>query len=416
VIIAYVQIQARNSSLVVLGLRESFADSQDVRNNALRFPYPLAVSPLFFYAILFFVSREQSQSMGCFPRNRICVQTEIPQTRRQNHRWILVFLLLGLAATLVLTFLAGTAQTVALLVNANPGFVACIVLAQALRYVAMTISTRTVAEIVDMRVPFLPMLQATVAASAANRTFVGGAAGLVIRGAFFLRRGMHSGTFAAVEGIEDVVSLCVVALMFSTGLGYVAASGAGTEFRWDVIAALIVGVSLLTIAVILFVRWREWVERVVDGIARGISRVVEKITRRTVYRAERVQRGVDDFYRALALARRDPLRVFIAFLCAFGRLGCDWVALFFAFRAIGYDVSLGTVLLIFIVSSSVATIAAVPGQIGVIETTLALMSTAVGIPAPVAVSATLLYRLVSFWLPIPFGYAFAWNLERRAMI
>lgn len=352
----------------------------------------------------------------CYTFLRIVVQTEIPQTRRQNRRWILALLVLGLVSTLVLTLLAGTAQTFALLLNANLVFVGGMLLVQALRYVAMTISSRTVVQIVDVHVPFVSMFQVTVAASAANRTFVGGAAGLVIRGSFFLRRGMHSGTFAAVEGIEDVVSLIVVALMFITGLSYVAASGAGAEFRWDVIGIVAVGVIVLATGLIAFVRRRERVERTVDRIARGVNWLVEKVARRSIYNGAHVRQAVNDFYSALALAQRDPLRVFAAFLCAFGRLGCDWAALFFAFLAIGYDVSLGTVLLIFIVSSSVATIAAVPGQIGVIETTLAFMSTTVGIPAPVAVSATLLYRLVSFWLPIPFGYAFAWTLERRGLI
>ncbi len=339
-----------------------------------------------------------------------------PPLRQPNRRWILVLLTLGLASTLLLTFLAGAAQTFSLLLNANLFFVACMIFFQTLRYVAMTISTRVVAAIVGLRVPLLPMFQTTVAASAANRTFIGGAAGLVIRGAFFLKRGMHGGTFAAVEGIEDVVSLCAISLMFIAGLAVVAASGAGAGLRWDVIAIFVVGAIALVYTVVMFVRQRVLVERAADSIARGVNRVIGKILRRNLYDAERVRGAVNDFYCALAFARREPLRVFISFLCAFARLACDWIALYFAFRAIGYDVAPGTVLLIFVVSSSIATLAAVPGQIGVLETTLAFMSTALGIPAPVAVSATVLYRLVSFWLPIPFGYAFAWHLERRGMI
>jgi CspA family cold shock protein len=75
-----------------------------------------------------------------------------------------------------------------------------------------------------------------------------------------------------------------------------------------------------------------------------------------------VRGGVNDLYRSLALARRDPGRVTIAFLCAVGRLGSDWIALYFAFLAVGYPVPLGTVLMIFIVSTSVATLTIVPGQ------------------------------------------------------
>lgn len=335
---------------------------------------------------------------------------------RPQRRWILVLLAGALASTLLLIWLAGSARTIALVRDANLVFVACIVLFQALRYVAMTISTSVVLGVVGVRVPPVELFQVTVAGSAANRTFVGGAGGLAVRLAFFVNRGVHSGTFAGVEGIEDVVSLGVVALMFIGGLGFVVANGAASGFRWDVIGIFVLGTLLLAVAVVAFVRRRAWVERVADWIAFGVNRLFGKVLRRNLYDAERVRGGVNDFYRTLALARRAPGRVFISFLCALARLGCDWIALYFAFRAIGHEPALGTVLLIFVVSSSVATIAAVPGQIGVMETTLAFMSTALGISPPVAVSATLLYRVISFLLPVPFGYAFAWNLERRGMI
>ena len=340
----------------------------------------------------------------------------VPHTQRQERRWILVLLLLGLATTILLTTFAGNAATFALLLNANLFFVAVIMLTQVARYVAMTISLRAVVEIVKMRVPMLPLFEVVVAAQAANRTFVGGAAGLVLRLAFFLKRGMHSGTFVAVETIEDSVSLVAVACLFITGLTVVFASGVGAELRWDVIEVVIVGAVVLAALVIALIRKRALVEKLADALAQAVNRLVGKFARRNLYDAARVRGGVNDFYRALALAKTDVPRVLISFCCALARLGCDALGLYFAYRAIGYDIAPGTVLLIFIVSTSVATLAAVPGQIGVMETTLSLMSTALGVPLPVAVSASLLFRVISFWLPVPVGYAFAWHLQRRAMI
>lgn len=344
----------------------------------------------------------------------IAETTALPTTARprQRQRWILLLLALGLGSTLLLTTLAGNARTFALLLNANLSFVTVVALVQALRYVAMSISTRVVAEIVGMRVALFKLFQVTVAAQAANRTFVGGAAGLMIRMDFFLRREMRAGTFLAVETVEDVVSLLAISLMFCTGLFLVLTRGVNV-LRLDVISAVIAGALALAAGALTLVRHRDWVERLADGVVRGFDWLVARLLRRHVYDPVRVQRGVADFYAALELARRDPLRVFISFLCALGRLGCDAVALYFAFRAVGYQAAPGIVLFIFVVSSSVSTIAAVPGQIGVLEGTLAFMSTLLGVPPPAAVGATLVYRLVSFWLPIPFGYLFAWQLERR---
>ncbi|MBI4673529.1 MAG: flippase-like domain-containing protein, partial [Chloroflexi bacterium] len=246
--------------------------------------------------------------------------------------------------------------------------------------------------------------------------FVGGAAGVVIRLAFFLKRGMHSGMFVAVETIEDGASLAAVALLFITGLYVVLANGAGNGLRWDVIGLVIAGALALAGLVIFLLRRRALVERLAETLAQAVNRVIAKFAHRNLYDEHRVRGGVADFYRGLELAQTDPQRVFVSFCCSLARLSCDAIALYFAYRAIGYPVAPGNVLLIFIVSTSVATLAAVPGQIGVMETTLSFMSTALGVPFPVAVSASLLFRVISFWLPIPFGYAFAWNLQRKDWI
>ncbi len=44
-----------------------------------------------------------------------------------------------------------------------------------------------------------------------------------------------------------------------------------------------------------------------------------------------------------------------------------------------------------------------PGGLGFVEAGLTAVLVLAGVPAAVAISATLLYRLVSFWLPIPIG-------------
>src|SRR5581483_11406664 len=102
----------------------------------------------------------------------IAETTALPTTARprQRQRWILLLLTLGLDSTLLLTTLAGNARTFALLLNTNLSFVTIVALVQTLRYVAMSISTRVVTEIVNMRVALFKLFQMTVAAQTANHT------------------------------------------------------------------------------------------------------------------------------------------------------------------------------------------------------------------------------------------------------
>lgn len=336
--------------------------------------------------------------------------------RRLEWHWLLVLLFGGVAVSLLLTVAAGGGETLALLRAASPFYVLLVIVTQMLRYAAIAFSTYVVIQIFGAHIQYVPLLEVTFAAQAANRTFVGGAAGLLIRGAFFLKQGLHVGIFAAVELIEDIVSVAAISLLFLTGLAIVLATGNAGQLNPTIVLGYLFGVLLLVVGVVWLLRQRAVVERLVEATAQILDAFSQRILRRRIYDRARVDAGVDDFYSGMGLARRDPPRVLIAFLCALVRLGCDAAGLYFAFLAVGVQVQPALVLIIFVASSSISTIAAVPGQIGVMETSLTLLSTSLGIPPAGAVSAALLFRAISFWLPIPLGYASAWWLGKRDLI
>jgi uncharacterized protein (TIRG00374 family) len=76
-------------------------------------------------------------------------------------------------------------------------------------------------------------------------------------------------------------------------------------------------------------------------------------------------------------------------------------------RAFTPHVSIAGVVLVYLGGSIVAQAAPTPGGLGAIEAALVAGLTATGIQAEIAVSATLLFRLFTFWLPtIPGWLAF----------
>ena len=62
--------------------------------------------------------------------------------------------------------------------------------------------------------------------------------------------------------------------------------------------------------------------------------------------------------------------------------------------------------------SELAATAPTPGGLGAIEALLAAGLTGIGIPSGPAVSAVLLYRLATYWLPVPPGWL-SWRLLQR---
>ena len=118
------------------------------------------------------------------------------------------------------------------------------------------------------------------------------------------------------------------------------------------------------------------------------------------------------------LQQRDALRrtfashPWLAVLAALGKWGFDYLALLCVLAALSLDPEPALVLLAFAAASILGMIPLTPGGLGFVEAGLAGLLVLAGVSAGDAAVATLAYRLVSFWLPLPVGVV-AWWLARR---
>jgi uncharacterized protein (TIRG00374 family) len=151
-----------------------------------------------------------------------------------------------------------------------------------------------------------------------------------------------------------------------------------------------------------------------DGPLLEIGRIVERIANRT-FRRHRHLEGLG----AKLLHERDSIlivlgkRWWLALLAATGRWLFDFAALLACLRAVGADPNPSLVLLAFAAASLLGMISITPGGLGLVEAGLTGTLVLAGVAGGAAVVATLAYRLVSFWLPIPAGAAAFWLFRRR---
>jgi uncharacterized protein (TIRG00374 family) len=81
-------------------------------------------------------------------------------------------------------------------------------------------------------------------------------------------------------------------------------------------------------------------------------------------------------------------------------------------RAFTTDSSIAAIALVYLAASIVGQAAPTPGGLGAVEAALAAGLTAAGIDPSIAISATLVFRLMTFWIPtIPGWFSFQ-NLQR----
>jgi glycosyltransferase 2 family protein len=82
-------------------------------------------------------------------------------------------------------------------------------------------------------------------------------------------------------------------------------------------------------------------------------------------------------------------------------------------RALGGSLPVASVAVVYLTGSALGSIVPTPGGLGAVEAALSAGLRVAGLAGAVAVSAVLLFRLLTFWLPVPLGWAALKYLERQ---
>ena len=172
------------------------------------------------------------------------------------------------------------------------------------------------------------------------------------------------------------------------------------------VAAAIGFVAMAMIGGVFLLRDRPLVllAKAIDGIARLLRRFDPSAPPR----ADRLLESRDLIRNNLAD------KWFWVVLASVGKWGFEYFALVMAVRGVGHDDLSSILLLAFVTAALLSRIPFTPGGLGFVEAGLTGTLVLAGLSSGDAVLATLAYRLVSYWLPIPFG-AIAYGVHRRRL-
>jgi uncharacterized membrane protein YbhN (UPF0104 family) len=95
-----------------------------------------------------------------------------------------------------------------------------------------------------------------------------------------------------------------------------------------------------------------------------------------------------------------------------GFIGAFWASV----EAFGGRLSLTTLAVTFLVSNSLGSVIPSPGGIGPVEGALTGGLTVAGLPVSIALSAAVLYRLVTFYGRVPFGYVATRVMQKKGLL
>ncbi len=244
------------------------------------------------------------------------------------------------------------------------------------------------------------VITAQLAGNAASRIVPGGpAAGGVVQGSILVRDGQPGPVVAsALAGVGLLTTAVLLLLPVLTVPALLIGPPPAEQLRFGLLLSLILAVVVVGLGVAAL----TW-PRSVSFVGRLVGRIVHLV--RPAVTPDRVA--------DLLLVQRARLRAVFSgrwmraiFAAAANRM-LDYAALVAALTAFGAHARPSEVLLAYVVAQALAMVPITPGGLGFVESGLTALLVLIGVGADTAVVGTLLYRLVSFWLPIPIG-ALAW--------
>ncbi|WP_424215409.1 lysylphosphatidylglycerol synthase domain-containing protein [Streptomyces sp. BI20] len=275
--------------------------------------------------------------------------------------------------------------------EARWGWVGVAAAISGLSYVAAAMS---LLGFVPERVGFWRTVQAQVAGSFVKLVAPAAVGGVALNTRFLQRSGVRPGLAVASVGASQLFGLASHILLLLS-FGYLT----GTEKTPEMTPSRTVIAGLLTVAVLVLV------VTAVPFLRKFV------VTRMRALFAGVVPRLLD------VLQRPQKLITGIGGMLLL--TGCFVLCLAASIQAFGADassVSLASIAVVFLAGNALGSAAPTPGGVGAVETTLTFGLIAAGLDKDVALSAVLLFRLMTFWLPVLPGWIAFNNLTRKGAI
>ena len=234
----------------------------------------------------------------------------------------------------------------------------------------------------------------------------GGATGTALQANMLADAGFGVAHAATALAIQSVLSTAAIVALPLFALPFVVA---GTQIPNGLLQAFWIGIPVFALMVVI-------------GIAVFIAdRPLLALGGAVAFVRRKLHRGstLDDGLGPRLLESRDRIRHAIGprWKVALGASLLRWLleygVLVFTLCGLSADPNPALVLLAFVIASVLGLLPFTPGGLGFVEAGLAATLAVAGISTGDALVATLVYRLLTFWLPIPLGGVAAYGFRRR---
>ncbi len=236
---------------------------------------------------------------------------------------------------------------------------------------------------------------ALAATSAHHLIPTGGASGYAVITYAFHQRGVAAGRASMLALVDTLSNAVALASLVIGVLVYLA--GAPATSGANLAIGLLPGVALVVLAAGLYYLQRD--RQRLLGFARRVSAGAARLVGRR-WPEEGVERFLDQYYDGKRLIAANPAGFLRMVGWQYAAVLCNCLALYAIFYALGVVPPPWVVFTGLILAMAGVAVVAAPAGAGSFEVVMSGYFVLHGIAAADSIAATLLYRVVSFWLPV----------------
>lgn len=319
-----------------------------------------------------------------------------------ENKYTLLFLIIGLAIMGAMIYFIGFGEVLAALAMSNLYLVLIAVVVQFFTYYLYTLRWKLINSAAGINKgikELLPMVMVSLAVN--NLTPSGRGGGEPVR-AYLLSKNSEyhfKDTFATVVADRALDTFPFLLLAIFTIIGII--FNFNLDTIWIVIFILAVVAITALVAVIIYMCVNEaFGDKLIGWIIRLVRRFYKNYSQST---ENQIVDSVKGFQKTMNFLLRDKNVRYYALPLSFVIWAFEIFRVYLVFTAFGADVSLLAIGEVFIAATLVGMVPLLPGGLGAVDGIMILLYANAGITASVSAAATVIERLISFWMTTLIG-------------
>ena len=297
--------------------------------------------------------------------------------------------------------------------EAAPVPILAAILCQAPRYLGagflMSLCTRQLAT----PAPRWQSAEVALASGAASRLLpVAGAGGIAVRFAYLKRCGLAEPAIAGYFLLQNLLGTASLLLLSLMALAYQRLSGSAALLPAETLLPSL-GVVLAAMFVIVLIARRP---QAAMFHARQVGAACDRVLQSRLHRnsdcARRLESAASSLATALTMGGRTGPRLTEGLFYSSWTIVGDVASLYLVSLALGCHAGAPAAAIAYAISSVAASAVAMPAGLGVTEGAMVAAYAAFGQAPALSLAVVLVFRAVSFWVPILFGLGAGWHLRR----